>query len=168
MNEDKITLTTNQYVAYWWVKRMKEFVDDVISVGYSTEEGVQFTQMFDCLQPEHWRAFYLRLSPLIAEEYQKNGRFVQSTNRAYGGHDKINEMLKSIIHLEIPNVTLNPTGKTSLKLMIFDNDEGEAEVFLTGDDGGLSNERTIKVDLTVDKDYILTGDKSYLETENSL
>ena len=112
--ENKIELTPFQYTSYWWVTRMKDFVEDVIRVGYSTDEGVEFTQMFECLKDEHWRALYLRLTSLIEEEYNKNGKFIQSTkntcNDHYIGHSKINEMLKSILRVKIPNATLNPTG----------------------------------------------------------
>ena len=153
--DNKIELTPYQYASYWWVMRMKEFVEDVLKVGYSTDEGVRFTQMFDGMQQQHWRILYLRMSTLIEEEFKKSGQFIQSTkssnNDHYVGHNKINEMLKSIIKLDVPNATLNPNGKTSLKLMIVE-EKGKVEVLLTGDDGAFINEMIIKQDLTVDKD----------------
>lgn len=169
MEENKIELTAFEYIAHWWVKRMKDFVEDVINVGYSTDEGVEFTQMFDCLKDEHWRALYLRLIPLIEEEYNKTGRFVQSTksicNDHYVGHNKINEMLKSIIHLEIPNAKLNPTGMLTVTTTIY-NKNGHPTVYFHNDD--LSDIIVCKADLTVDKDYILTGDKTFLTEEKSI
>ena len=72
--ENKIELTPFQYVSHWWIMRMKGFVEDVIKVGYSTDEGVKFTQFFDCLGEEHWRALYLKLKPMIEDAYNKNGK----------------------------------------------------------------------------------------------
>lgn len=167
--ENKIELTPFQYTSYWWVTRMKDFVEDVIRVGYSTDEGVEFTQMFECLKDEHWRALYLRLTPLIEDEYNKNGKFVQSTkstcNDHYVGHSKINEMLKSILKVEIPNATLNPTGILAKTIFIV-NKDGDTSVFLCNDD---DTDKIIgRADLNVEKDYILTGDRSLLAEEKSL
>lgn len=167
--EDEIKLTPFQYTAYWWVKRMKDFVEDVIKVGYSTYEGVEFTQMFDCLKDEHWRALYLRLTPLIEEEFKKTGRFVQSTkgvsNDHYVGHAKINEMLESIIKLDIPDPTLNPSGTVSTVLVLC-TENGATKVFTHNDDG--SDIVYFKTNLNVKKDYILTGDRSLLPAEETL
>ena len=167
--ENKIELTPFQYTSYWWITRMKSFVEDVINVGYSTDEGVDFTQIFDCLKAEHWRALYLKLTPLIEEDYNKNGKFIQSTkstcNDHYVGHDKVNEMLKSIIHVDIPNATLNPTGTMATTVSLL-NKDGIPTVFLHNDDE--TDIRMIKADLNVEKDYILTGDKSLLPEEKSL
>lgn len=167
--ENKIELTPFQYTSYWWITRMKAFVEDVISVGYSTEEGVEFTQMFDYLKDEHWRALYLRLTPLIEEEYNKSGKFVQSTkstcNDHYVGHSKINEMLKSILRVDIPNATLNPTGLMAKTVSIF-NKDGTPTVFLLNDDD--SDKIVCEADLNVEKDYILTGDNSLLIAEKTL
>ena len=60
--ENKIELTPFQYTSYWWIKRIKDFVEDVIKVGYSTDEGIAFTQIFDGLKDEHWRILYLKIS----------------------------------------------------------------------------------------------------------
>lgn len=167
--ENKIELTPFQYTSYWWVTRMKDFVEDVIRVGYSTDEGVEFTQMFECLKDEHWRALYLRLTSLIEEEYNKTGKFIQSTkstcNDHYVGHSKINEMLKSILKVEIPNATLNPTGILSKTISIV-NKDGRTSVFLFNDDD--TDKIISKADLNVEKDYILTGDKTLLAEEKSL
>ena len=167
--ENKIELTPFQYASYWWIKRIKDFVEDVIRVGYSTEEGVSFTQMFDGLKDEHWRILYLKISTLIEEEYKKSGKFVQSTKASWNdhqiGHEKINEMLKSIINIEIPNATLNPAGLISLKLSIFD-EKGQPNVFLSNDNG--MDAMIKKVDLIVEKDYILTGDPIFLNSAKSL
>ena len=168
--DNKIELTPYQYASYWWVNRIKEFVEDVIKVGYSTDEGIRFTQMFDGLQQQHWRALYLKLAVLIEEEFKKSGKFIQSTkssnNDHYVGHNKINEMLKSIIKIDIPNATLNPTGKTSIKLMVVE-EKGKVEVLLTGDDGYLTNEMIVKQELNVEKDFILTGDTKFLINETT-
>lgn len=165
--DNKMELTPFQYTSHWWVTRMKDFVEDVISVGYSTDEGVEFTQMFDCLQDEHWRALYLRLTHLIEEEYNKGGKFVQSTkstcNDHYVGHGKINEMLKSILRIDIPNPTLNATGQMSMMVSIL-NKDGKPAVFLNNEDVG--DTIITRADLSVEKDFILTGDKSLLATEN--
>ncbi len=159
-------LTPFQYISHWWITRMKSFVEDVINVGYSTDEGVEFTQIFDCLRDEHWRALYLKLIPLIEEEYNKSGKFIQSTkstcNDHYVGHNKINEMLKSIIHLDIPNATLNPTGIMAKTVSIL-NKDGKPTVFLYNDDD--ADKVITEVDLSVEKDYILTGDKSLLNKQ---
>ena len=167
--ENKIELTPFQYTSYWWVTRMKDFVEDVIRVGYSTDEGVEFTQMFECLKDEHWRALYLRLTSLIEEEYNKTGKFIQSTkstcNDHYVGHGKINEMLKSILKVEIPNATLNPTGMMATTVSVI-NEDGKPIVLLHNDDE--SDVRMNKVNLSVEKDFILTGDKSLLSEEKSL
>lgn len=165
--ENKIELTPFQYTSHWWITRMKDFVEDVINVGYSTDEGVEFTQMFEMLKAEHWRALYLRLIPLIEEEYNKNGKFVQSTkstcNDHYVGHSKINEMLKSILRVDIPNATLNPTGIMAKTISII-NKDGKPMVFLHNDDE--ADIRMFKPNLNVEKDYILTGDKTFLKDEN--
>lgn len=167
--ENKIELTPFQYTSHWWITRMKTFVEDVINVGYSTDEGVEFTQIFDCLRDEHWRALYLKLIPLIEEEYNKSGKFIQSTkstcNDHYVGHSKINEMIKSIIHIDIPNATLNPTGLMATTVSVI-NKDGKPIVLLHCDDE--ADIRMNKVDLNVEKDYILTGDKSLLPEEKSL
>lgn len=166
--ENKIELTPFQYTSHWWVTRMKEFVEDVINVGYSTDEGVEFTQMFDCLQEEHWRALYIKLTRLIEEEYNRNGKFVQSTkatcNDHYIGHSKINDMLKSILRIDIPNATLNPTGKMATTVSII-NENGTPAVYLYNDDA--ADKIDSKANLDVNKDYILTGDKSLLSDESS-
>ena len=165
--ENKIELTPFQYVSYWWITRMREFVDDVINVGYSTDEGVDFTQIFDGLRDEHWRALYMKLTPLIEAEFKKDGKFIQSTkstcNDHYVGHRKINEMLKSIIRIDIPNATLNPTGKMAVTTSIVEKD-GQPTVFLHNDD--VADIRMIKADLNIEKDYILTGDKSLISEES--
>ncbi|MBQ8909335.1 MAG: hypothetical protein IJY90_03520 [Clostridia bacterium] len=164
--ENKIELTPFQYASHWWVKRIKDFVEDVIKVGYSTDEGVAFTQIFDGLKAEHWRIIYLKISQLIEDEYKKTGCFVQSTkaswNDHYIGHEKINEMLTSVTNIDIPNATLNPTGQISLKLSIFD-EEGRPAVFLSNDNG--ADIMVKKIDLTVEKDYILTGEQLLLTEE---
>lgn len=167
--DNKIKLTPFQYTSYWWVKRMKDFVDDVVKVGYSTDEGVRFTQFFDCLEDEHWRALYLRLTPLIEDEFNKTGSFVQSTecthNSHYLGHYKINEMLKSIIHINIPDATLNPTEMRTKTLSIHRvNNEINVYSFYDHD----ADKIIVKENLNVEKDYILTGDKSLLSTNKTL
>lgn len=166
--EDKIELTAFQYVSHWWINRMREFVQDVIKVGYSTNEGVEFTQMFAGLNDQHWRILYLRLTQLIEKEYKKENKFVQSTksvdNDHYVGHGKINEMLKSIIHLDIPNAKLNPTGQMSINTSIFEED-GKPTAFLYNDDA--FDKIIVKADLNVEKNYILTGDESFLNEENN-
>ncbi len=166
--ENKIELTAFQYVSYWWINRMKEFVQDVIKVGYSSNEGVEFTQIFAGLNDQHWRILYLKLAQLIEEEYNKENKFVQSTksvdNGHYVGHGKINEMLKSIIHLDIPNAKLNPTGQMSINTSIFEED-GKPTAFLYNDDA--FDKIVVKADLCVEKNYILTGDKSFLGEENN-
>ncbi|MBO5394858.1 MAG: hypothetical protein J6A28_03025 [Clostridia bacterium] len=168
-NENKIELTPFQYASHWWIKRIKNFVEDVIRVGYSTDEGIAFTQMFDGLKDEHWRILYLKISGLIEDEYKKSGKFVQSTkaswNDHYVGHEKINEMLKSIINIDIPNATLNPEGQISLQLSIFD-EAGQPNVFLSNDNG--MDKMIRKVELIVEKDYILTGDKSLLSEDTNI
>jgi len=165
--ESKIELTPFQYISHWWVNRMKKFVEDVISVGYSTDEGVEFTQMFDGLRDEHWRALYLKLTQLIEDEYNKNGKFVQSTkntcNDHYVGHSKINQMLKSIFHIDIPNATLNPTGQMSITVSLFD-EAGIPTVYLHNED--IADKIVVKANLNVERDYILTGDKSLLSDGN--
>lgn len=165
--DNKIQLSAFQYTSYWWVARMKRFVEDVIKVGYSTDEGVEFTQIFECLREEHWRGLYLKLTELIEEEYKKNGKFIQSTrstcNEHYIGHSKINEMLKSIMRIEIPNATLNPTGVIGMTISILTK-EGKPVVFLNNDNG--MDVIMVKADLNVEKDYILTGDKKLQKNRN--
>lgn len=162
--QNKIELSAFQYASYWWIKRIKEFVEDVINVGYGTDEGIAFTQIFDGLRDEHWRILYLKISQLIEEEYKKSGKFIQSTkstcNDHYVGHNKINEMLKSIIHLDIPNATLNPTDVTSSTTLSILAEQEKPAVFFTEDD--CIDKIVVKADLRVEKDYILTGDKSLL------
>lgn len=163
--ENKIELTPFQYVSHWWIMRMKGFVEDVIKVGYSTDEGVEFTQFFDCLGEEHWRALYLKLTPMIEAEYNKNGKFEQSTrcrvNERYTCHSKINEMLKSIIHLDIPDAKLNAKGDlTKTVSLVASNGKPTVYIFNTDD----ADKIVWKADLNVEKDFILTGDKS-LQTE---
>jgi len=166
--ENKIELTPFQYVSYWWITRMRDFVEDVIRVGYSTDEGVDFTQIFDGLRDEHWRALYLKLTPLIEAEFKKEGKFIQSTkstcNDHYVGHSKINEMLKSIIRIDIPNATLNPTGKMATTTSIV-NKDGQPVVLLSNDD--VADIIMTNAGLKVDRDFILTGDKSLLPEEKT-
>ena len=165
--ENKIELTPFQYISHWWVNRMKKFVEDVVNVGYSTDEGVEFTQMFDGLKDEHWRALYLKLTQLIEDEYKKNGKFVQSTkntcNDHYVGHSKINQMLKSIFNIDIPNAALNPTGQMAITVSVFD-EAGIPTVYLHNED--VADKIVVKADLNVERDYILTGDKSLLSDGN--
>lgn len=166
--ENKIKLTPFQYFSYWWVKRMKDFVEDVIKVGYSTDDGVEFTQMFGCLKDANWRALYLKLTPLIEEEFNKNGRFEQSTrctvNDHYTSHSKINEMLKMIIKLDIPDATLNPTDMLTKTISIGKVGD-EIGVYLYNTDD--ADKIIMKADLNVERDYILTGDRTLLFTDRA-
>lgn len=161
---NKIELTPYQYASYWWVNRIREFVQDVIRVGYSSDEGVELTEMFDCLKDEHWRALYIKLSQLIEKEFKENGKFIQSTksstNDHYLGHNMINDMLKSILKVDIPNASLISQGQTHIILSI-SKKSGNPEVFLTGD-STFSNEIIVQVNREVEEDYILTGDKNLL------
>lgn len=166
--EDKIELTPFQYTSYWWVVRMKEFVDNVMRIGASSDEGISFVQLFKHLKDDHWRALYLRLTKLIEEEYIRNGKFIQSTkstcNDHYVGHGKLNEMLKSIFHVDIPNATLNSKRMLPMVVSII-NKNGKPKVFLNNDD--CADTIMTEANLNVNKDYILTGDKNLLNKSNS-
>jgi len=160
-NENKVELTPFEFASHWWVKRMKDFVADIIAEGYIEDEELEFAQFFEPFTDYYWAFLFLRLAPMIEREYNKEGKFDQTTinidNDRYIGHGKINEMLKSIFKKDMPNPCFNPTGCNTRRISLLDlKHEGRPQVYLTGYNTTFADDYVITCNLTVDKDPILS------------
>lgn len=160
-DENKVELTPFEFMSHWWVNRMKAFVDDIIAEGYVEDDELEFAQFFEPFTDYHWAFLFLRLTPMIEREYNKDGKFDQTTinidNGRLIGHGKINEMLNSIFKKDMPNPCFNPTGTTARRISLLDlKNEGRPQVYLTGYNATFVDDFVITCKLAVDKDQILS------------